>query len=248
MDDPNITMAEYIQLEEEKARRRGQEFNWETATYDTTYDVGLADGKTTQEYMEKGCQVFLAHVKGKEVGRGVIGGYAHHSRFPKVYPEDLLEISPTRQVEFHIDLVPDTAPVACTPYQLAPSGMKELSDQLQELSDKGFIRPSSSPWGALYYSLKRRMDNYKFVSTTQERSRGTSEGYLKTTKEGEINMKFEWGKEEDEAFQLPKQKICSAPILALPKGTKDFVVYNDASYKGLGVILMQKDNVIAYAS
>ncbi|GKD79892.1 hypothetical protein Tco_1342513 [Tanacetum coccineum] len=57
-------------------------------------------------------------------------------------------LPPTRQVEFQIDLIPGAAPVARAPYRLAPSEMKELSKQLQELSDKGFIRPSSSPWGA----------------------------------------------------------------------------------------------------
>ncbi|GJU63214.1 putative reverse transcriptase domain-containing protein [Tanacetum coccineum] len=68
--------------------------------------------------------------------------------FPEVFPEDLPGIPPTRQVEFQIDLIPGAAPVARAPYRLAPSEMKELSDQLKELSDKGFIRPSSSPWGA----------------------------------------------------------------------------------------------------
>nr|GEY07999.1 putative reverse transcriptase domain-containing protein [Tanacetum cinerariifolium] len=57
-------------------------------------------------------------------------------------------LPPTRQVEFQIDLIPGAAHVAQAPYRLAPSEMKELSDQLQELSDKGFIRPSSLPWGA----------------------------------------------------------------------------------------------------
>ncbi|GJY48395.1 hypothetical protein Tco_0438351 [Tanacetum coccineum] len=57
-------------------------------------------------------------------------------------------LPPARPVEFQIDLIPGAAPVAQAPYQFAPSEMKELSEQLQELSDKGFIRPSSSPWGA----------------------------------------------------------------------------------------------------
>ncbi|GKB38780.1 putative reverse transcriptase domain-containing protein, partial [Tanacetum coccineum] len=65
--------------------------------------------------------------------------------FLEVFPEDLLGLPPTRQVEFQIDLVPGAAPVARAPYRLAPSEMKELSEQLKELSDKGFIRPSSSP-------------------------------------------------------------------------------------------------------
>ncbi|GJW70805.1 putative reverse transcriptase domain-containing protein [Tanacetum coccineum] len=65
--------------------------------------------------------------------------------FPEVFPEDLSGLPPTRQVEFQIDLIPGAAPVARAPYRLAPSEMKELSEQLKELSDKGFIRPSSSP-------------------------------------------------------------------------------------------------------
>ncbi|GKF82050.1 putative reverse transcriptase domain-containing protein, partial [Tanacetum coccineum] len=67
---------------------------------------------------------------------------------PEVFPEDLSGLPLTRQVEFQIDLVPGAALVAWAPYRLAPSEMKELLEQLKELSEKGFIRPSSSPWGA----------------------------------------------------------------------------------------------------
>nr|GEY76111.1 reverse transcriptase domain-containing protein [Tanacetum cinerariifolium] len=69
-------------------------------------------------------------------------------KFPEVFPEDFPGLPPTRQVEFQIDLIPGAAPVARAPYRLAPSEMKELLDQIKELFDKGFIRPSSSPWGA----------------------------------------------------------------------------------------------------
>nr|GFA00268.1 hypothetical protein [Tanacetum cinerariifolium] len=65
--------------------------------------------------------------------------------FPNVFPEDLSGLPPTRPVEFQIDLVPGAAPVARAPYRLAPSEMKELAEQLKEISEKGFIRPSSSP-------------------------------------------------------------------------------------------------------
>nr|GEY87348.1 putative reverse transcriptase domain-containing protein [Tanacetum cinerariifolium] len=68
--------------------------------------------------------------------------------FQKVFPDELPRLPPPRQVEFRIDLIPGVAPVARAPYRLAPSKMKELSEQLRELSEKGFIRPSSSPWGA----------------------------------------------------------------------------------------------------
>ncbi|GJR74170.1 putative reverse transcriptase domain-containing protein [Tanacetum coccineum] len=68
------------------------------------------------------------------------------------------------------------------------------------------------------------------------------------TKLTQKDKKYEWGKEKEEAFQTMKQKLCSAPIFALPKGTKDFVVYCDASLKGYGALLMQREKVIAYAS
>ncbi|GJR52870.1 hypothetical protein Tco_1403391 [Tanacetum coccineum] len=65
--------------------------------------------------------------------------------FPEVFLEDFPGLPPARQVEFQIDLVPGAAPVARPPNRLAPSEMQELSAQLKELTDKGFIRPSSSP-------------------------------------------------------------------------------------------------------
>ncbi|GJV19542.1 putative reverse transcriptase domain-containing protein [Tanacetum coccineum] len=68
------------------------------------------------------------------------------------------------------------------------------------------------------------------------------------TKLTQKEIKFDWGEKEENAFQLIKQKLCSAPILALPEGSEDFVVYCDASHKGLGVVLMQREKVIAYAS
>ncbi|GKD22887.1 putative reverse transcriptase domain-containing protein [Tanacetum coccineum] len=76
--------------------------------------------------------------------------------FPEVFPEDFPGIPPARQVEFQIDLIPGAAPVARVPYQLAPSEMKEPAEQLQELSDKGFITPSSSPWGASVLFVKKK--------------------------------------------------------------------------------------------
>ncbi|GJW06153.1 putative reverse transcriptase domain-containing protein [Tanacetum coccineum] len=79
----------------------------------------------------------------------------------EVFPEDLPGLPPTRQVEFQIDLVPGAAPVARALYRLAPSEMEELSTQLQELSDKGFIRPSSSPWGAPILFVKKKDGSFR---------------------------------------------------------------------------------------
>nr|GEV06139.1 putative reverse transcriptase domain-containing protein [Tanacetum cinerariifolium] len=318
-----------------------------------SYDVKLADGK-------------------------IVGDY------PEVFPKDLPGLPPVRPVEFHIDLIPGAAPVARAPYRLAPSKMKELSEQLQELSEKGFIRPSSSPWGAPVLFVKEndgsfrmcidyrelnkltvknryplpRIDNlfdqlqgssvyskidlrsgyhqlrvreqdvpktafrtryrhYEFqvmpfglTNAPAEKlyakfskcefwipkvqflshvidSRGIHvdpakiesikdwaspktpteicqflglagyyrrfiEGFSKIsksmTKLTQRGIKFDSGEKEENAFQLIKYKLCSAPILALSEGSEDFVVYCDASHKGLGAVLMQRKKVIVYAS
>ncbi|GJX66611.1 hypothetical protein Tco_0300954 [Tanacetum coccineum] len=104
------------------------------------------------KYIEKGFPIFLAYITAKEVEdkskEKRLEDLQIVQYFPELFPEDLPGLPPTRQVEFQIDSVPGAAPVARAPYRLAPSEMKELSEQLKELSDKGFIRPSSSPWGA----------------------------------------------------------------------------------------------------
>ncbi|GJQ93712.1 putative reverse transcriptase domain-containing protein [Tanacetum coccineum] len=81
--------------------------------------------------------------------------------FPEVFPEELPGLPPPRKVEFRIDLVPGAAPVACAPYRLAPSVMKELSVQLQELLEKGFIHPSSSSWGTPVLFVKKKDESFR---------------------------------------------------------------------------------------
>nr|GEU46575.1 hypothetical protein [Tanacetum cinerariifolium] len=191
--------------------------------------------------------------------------------FLKVFPEDLPILPPIRQVEFQIDLVPGAAPVARAPYRLAPSEMQELSTQLQELLDKGFIRPSSSPWGAPVLFVKKkdgslwmcidyrklnkltvknryplpRIDDCLINCTDQACFFKIAKPMMKLTQK---SVKFDWSEKEETAFQTLKQKLCSALILAFPEGSVNFMVYCDASHKGLGAVLMQKEIVIAYAS
>ncbi|GJX54711.1 hypothetical protein Tco_0283080 [Tanacetum coccineum] len=121
---------------------------------------GNKPGLQSQEYMAKGCQVFLAQISAKkEVDKSKgkqLKDVPTVRDFPEVFPEDLSGLPPARPVEFQINLIPGAAPVARAPYRLAPSEIKELSEQLQELSDKGFIRPSSSPWGALVLFVKKK--------------------------------------------------------------------------------------------
>ncbi|GJT37659.1 hypothetical protein Tco_0937524 [Tanacetum coccineum] len=88
--------------------------------------------------------------------------------FPEAFPDDLPRLPPPQQVKFRIELVQGAAPVARAPYRLAPSEMKELSDQLKELSEKGFIRPSSSPWGAPVLFVKKKDGSFRMCIDYRE--------------------------------------------------------------------------------
>ncbi|GKD13849.1 putative reverse transcriptase domain-containing protein [Tanacetum coccineum] len=185
--------------------------------------------------MLKGCHVFLAHVTTKKIEdkseKKRLEDVPVVRDFPEVFPEDLSGLPPPRQVEFQIDLIPGAAPVARAPYRLALSEMKELSDQLKELSDKGFIRPSSSPWGAPVLFVKKKDESFQMCINYRELNKLT------------VKNRYPLPRIDDLFDQLQ-----CAPILALPEGSEDFIVYCDASIKGLGAVLMQREKVIAYAS
>ncbi|GJX85440.1 putative nucleotidyltransferase, ribonuclease H, partial [Tanacetum coccineum] len=291
--------------------------------------------------------------------------------FPGMFPEDLSGLPLPRELEFCIDLIPGAMPVAKLPYRLSPTKMQELSNQLKELQDKGFIRSSSSPWGAPVLFVKKkdglfrmcidyrelnkltikncyplpriddlfdqlmRYGNFEFTVmpfglTNAPASKEKHEVHLKLILEllekeklfgkfskcefwlqevcflGHVvnskgihvdpskikaiknwkplktlteirsflrfagyyrrfianfsmiakpltlltkkDKKFEWGDEQENAFQTVKDMLCDAPILALLDGIDDFVVYCDASNQGFGCVLMQRNKVIAYAS
>ncbi|GKC53591.1 putative reverse transcriptase domain-containing protein, partial [Tanacetum coccineum] len=225
--------------------------------------------------------------------------------FPEVFPDDLSGLPPIREIVFWIELTPGATPITKSPYRLAPSELEELSGQLKELQDKGFIR---SPWGApprvheddipktafrtryghfeftimpfddiLIYSMTQEghvehlrhvingngihVDPSKIEDVKKRKAPRTPtevhsflglvgyyrrfiENFSKIAKSLTIltqkSMTFEWGEEQELAFQTLKDKLCNAPILALPDGLEDFMVYSDASGIGLGCVLMQR--------
>ncbi|GJU79592.1 putative reverse transcriptase domain-containing protein [Tanacetum coccineum] len=266
--------------------------------------------------------------------------------FPKVFPDHFLGLPIVCEIEFHIDLILGALPVVRSPYFLAPSEMLELSNQLKELQEKGFIRPSHSPWGTPMLFFKKKdgalrmcidyrelnkltiKNRYPFPELTTFRRR--TEVHLKTIldllKKEKLYAKFSkcefwlkevhflrhvvnrdgihvdpskvesvknwktpespteirsflglagyyqrfvenfskiakpltlltqnnktyvWGDKQEEAFHILKEKLCNAPVLALPDGPNDFVVYCDASKQGFGCVLRQRGKVIAYVS
>ncbi|GJZ93245.1 putative reverse transcriptase domain-containing protein [Tanacetum coccineum] len=374
-------------------------------TLDTTYDIEMADGNLfrrrhwyglVSSFMQNSLVREVVHIPidGKTLIIRVMEKKSDERRledipvvreFPEVFPEDLPGLPPVRQVEFQIDLIPGAAPLARAPYRLAPSKMQELFDQLQELADRGFIRPSTLPWGALvlfvrkkdrsfrmcidyrdlnkltvknryplpriddlfdqlqgsstyskidlrsgYHQLRLRdkyipkttfrtryghyefqvmpfgltnapavfmdlmncvckpyldkfmivfIDDILIYSRNKEEHENHLRIILELLKKEKLYAKFSkcdfwistvqflrhiidsqgihvdpakikyiWGEDQESAFQLLKQKLCKAPILALPEGNNDFFVYCDASLQGMGAVLMQREKVIAYAS
>ncbi|GJR52129.1 putative reverse transcriptase domain-containing protein [Tanacetum coccineum] len=133
-----------------------------------------------------------------------------------------------------IDWIQEPHPVVFprAPYH-CPTEMKGIVGTTTKLSDKGFIDlvPHLEPvcLGGYY---RRFIEGFSKIAKSM----------TKLTQKG---IKFDWGEKEENAFQLIKQKLCSAPILALPEGSEDFVVYCDASYKGLGAVLMQREEIEA---
>ncbi|GJY76558.1 putative reverse transcriptase domain-containing protein [Tanacetum coccineum] len=235
----------------------------------------------------------------------------HAKRMSSLFGKHLSGLPPTRQVEFQIDLVPGAAPVARAPYRLAPSEMKELLEQLKELSDKGFIRPSSSPWGAPVLFVKKKDGSFRMCIDYQELNKLTVKNHYPLPRIDDLFDQLQGSsvyskidlrsgyhqlrvREEDIPKTAPAvfmdlmNRVCKpyldkfmivfidniliysknrqeheehlklilellkkeefAPILALPEGSEDFIVYCDASIKGLGAVLKKREKVIAYAS
>ena len=106
--------------------------------------------------IRKGCEAFLAYVIDTEKEGQKLNSLPVGNEFIDVFPEDLLGLPPDREIDFSINFQPGKTPISQAPYRMAPTKLKELEVQLQELLDKGYIRPSISPWGALVLFLKKK--------------------------------------------------------------------------------------------
>ncbi|GKD40370.1 putative reverse transcriptase domain-containing protein, partial [Tanacetum coccineum] len=132
-------------------------------TLDTTYDIEMADGNLVGTNI-----VIQAQVMEKKSDEKRLKDIPVVREFSEVFPKNLPGLPLVRQVEFQIDLIPGAAPVARSPYRLAPSEMQELLDQLQELVDRGFIRPSTSPWGAQVLFVKKKDRSFRMYIDYRE--------------------------------------------------------------------------------
>ena len=118
--------------------------------------------------LRKGYPSLLALVTDSQTDERKLEDLPVVREFPDVFPEELPGLPPHRQVEFQIELQPGAAPIARAPYRLAPGELQELSNQLQELLDRGFIRPSSSPWGAPVLFVKKKDGSFRMCIDYRE--------------------------------------------------------------------------------
>ena len=106
--------------------------------------------------LQKGCKGYLAHVVDTRSSEVRLEDVPVVRDFLDVFPDNLPGLPPEREIDFPIDLVPGTTPISLPPYRMASAELKELKTQLQELVDRGFIRPSISPWGAPVLFVKKK--------------------------------------------------------------------------------------------
>jgi hypothetical protein len=106
--------------------------------------------------LRKQCLAYLAYVVDVQVREPKLENLSVVREFSDVFPDNLPGLPPNREIEFAIELLPGTTPISIAPYRMAPSELKELKIQLQELIEKGFIKPSMSPWGAPVLFVKKK--------------------------------------------------------------------------------------------
>ncbi|XP_070039938.1 uncharacterized protein [Nicotiana tomentosiformis] len=112
-----------------------------------------------QWMVENGCDAYLAYVRDVSAYTPTVESVLVVKGYPDVFPVDLPSMPPDRYIDFGIDLLPGTQPISIPPYCMAPVELKELKGQSKELLDKGFIRPSVSPWGDPVLFVKKK-DGY----------------------------------------------------------------------------------------
>ncbi|XP_016706933.1 uncharacterized protein [Gossypium hirsutum] len=214
---------------------------------------------TAEKYLRKGYKSYLVFVLNTKKLDVKIETVPVVCEYLDVFLKELFGLPPNREVEFGIELVPGMVPISIAPYKMVPMELKELKAQLQELTDKRFVRPSYSPWGApsdhaehLRTILQTLRDRQLYAKFSKSGFCLKEVGFLRhivlgdgiTVDPSKVSAIVEW--------KLPRNVVeallTEAPVLVQPESGKEFVVYSGASLNGLGCVLMEEGKVIAYAS
>nr|GEY02184.1 reverse transcriptase domain-containing protein [Tanacetum cinerariifolium] len=186
----------------------------------------------TQKYIQKVCQVYLAQVTSKKAEdkseKKRLEDVPIVREFPKVFPDDLPGLPPARQVEFQIDLVPGAAPISRTPYRLAPAEIQEFVIVfIDDILIYSKSRKEHEGNLKLILKLLKKEELYAKFSKCEfgyRRIGRFSKIARPMTKLTQKSVKFDLEEKAEVVFQLLKQKLGSAPILALPEGSENFVI------------------------
>ena len=133
----------------------------------------LINAMTASKMLRKGCQGYFAFVVDRRQEGTRLEDIPIVKEFPDVFPDDISGLLPDREVEFTIDLIPGTEPISIPPYRMAPTELRELKNQLEELLSKGFIRPSKSPWGAPVLFMKKKNGSLRLCIDYRQLNRVT---------------------------------------------------------------------------
>ena len=118
--------------------------------------TNIISGMVARKLIKKGCTTYLAYVINSKKGKMGLSDIPIMREFPNVFSEELPGLPLEKKVEVTIDILPRVSPIAQPPYRMAPKELDELKIQLQELLDKGFIRPNNSPWEAPVLFVKKK--------------------------------------------------------------------------------------------
>ncbi|KAH0743187.1 hypothetical protein KY290_031180 [Solanum tuberosum] len=161
------------------------------------------------------------------------------NEFPEVFREDLPRVPPEREIDFGIDLLPNTQPISIPPYRMAPVELKGLKEQLKDLLDKVFIRPSSLPWGTPVLFVKNKDGSLRIFIDYRPQIRLSSalrvrdSNIPKTTFRTRLTqkkVKFQWSDDYEKSFAELKVRLTTAPIVTLPEGLDDYLKVHEKNY------------------
>ncbi|KAH9671844.1 Endonuclease [Citrus sinensis] len=208
-----------------------------------------------KKMLKNECERFLVYIVADHPDGVCLEDIPIVREFIDVFPGDLPRLPPDREVEFTIELVPGTTPTSRAPYRMAPIELKELNVQLQELLDKGFICPSVSPWGAPVLFVKKKDGSMRLCIDYRQLNMVTVKNKYPLPRIDDLFDQLRVTKDDISAdpakvevivnWERPSSVTEVRSFLGLAGG--GFVIYSDASRKGLGCVLMQHGKVIAYA-